>query len=138
MSHREPADVPSGQSALAKTEPLSYPIRLLVRLRAFEALRNLGLPTPQANAEGLRIRVTFVVPPVHESVVIEATALDPSIDRRNAAVYEDTLFARDETRGRAVAGEFEVEAVDAGFDASRQSAASILPGPFLRVITLTT
>jgi hypothetical protein len=48
------------------------------------------------NAEGLRIRVTFVVPPVHESVVIEATALDPSIDRRNAAVYEDTLFARDD------------------------------------------
>ncbi len=40
MSHREPADVPSGQSALPKTEPLSYPIRLLVRLRAFEALRH--------------------------------------------------------------------------------------------------
>ena len=41
MSHREPADVPPGQRALSETEkPLSYPIRLLVRLRAFEALRH--------------------------------------------------------------------------------------------------
>ena len=41
MSHREPADVPSGQSAPPETEkPLSSPIRLLVRLRAFEALRH--------------------------------------------------------------------------------------------------
>ena len=40
MSHREPADVPSGQSTRPATEkPLSYLISLLVRLRAFEALR---------------------------------------------------------------------------------------------------
>jgi MFS family permease len=41
LSHREPAEVPSGQSTVPRTEkPLSYPIRLLVRLRAFEALRH--------------------------------------------------------------------------------------------------
>jgi MFS family permease len=41
LSHREPADVPSGQSTRPATEkPLSYPISLLVRLRAFEALRH--------------------------------------------------------------------------------------------------
>jgi MFS family permease len=41
LSHREPADVPSGQSTLSETEkPLSYLISLLVRLRAFEALRH--------------------------------------------------------------------------------------------------
>ena len=41
MIHREPADVPSGQSIRPETEkPLSYLISLLVRLRAFEALRH--------------------------------------------------------------------------------------------------
>ena len=41
MSQRDPAEVPSGQSTLPETEkPLSYPISLLVRLRAFEALRH--------------------------------------------------------------------------------------------------
>jgi MFS family permease len=41
LSHREPADVPSGPSTLSETEkPLSYVISLLVRLRAFEALRH--------------------------------------------------------------------------------------------------
>ncbi len=41
MSHREPADVPSGQSTRSETEkPLSYLVSLLVRLRAFEALRH--------------------------------------------------------------------------------------------------
>jgi hypothetical protein len=55
--------------------------------------RSVGL---NESAENLQIRVAFVVPPVHESVVIEATGLDPSIDRRNDAVYRNTLFLRDD------------------------------------------
>src|SRR5204863_1749538 len=34
--------------------------------------------------------------PVHESVVITASQLDPTIDRRNDTIYKDTLFARDD------------------------------------------
>jgi hypothetical protein len=47
-------------------------------------------------AENLKIVVEFVIPPVHESLVITATALEPSIDRRNDVVYKSTLFSRDD------------------------------------------
>ena len=46
--------------------------------------------------ENLRIEIDYVIPPVHDSVVIEASALDPSIDRRNDTVYKNTLFSRDD------------------------------------------
>lgn len=46
--------------------------------------------------ENLTIRIKYIVPPVHESVVIQATALDPSIDRRDDATYKNTLFSRDD------------------------------------------
>lgn len=44
----------------------------------------------------LRLQVRQVVPTVRESVVITATAPDPSIDRRNDTVYKNTLFNRDD------------------------------------------
>jgi hypothetical protein len=47
-------------------------------------------------AENLRIEVEYVVPPVHESVVIVASPLDPGIDRRNDAIYDHSLFSRDD------------------------------------------
>jgi outer membrane receptor protein involved in Fe transport len=47
-------------------------------------------------SENLTIRVAYVIPPVHESVVIEATAVDPVLDRRNDTVYNNTLFLRDD------------------------------------------
>jgi outer membrane receptor protein involved in Fe transport len=51
---------------------------------------------PGEASENLDIRVAYVVPPVHESVLIEATALDPKLDRLNEAVYRNTLFGRDD------------------------------------------
>lgn len=53
----------------------------------------LGIGEP---AENLRIEIQYVIPPVHESVVIVASQLYPSIDRRDEAVYKDTLFSRDD------------------------------------------
>ncbi len=47
-------------------------------------------------AEKLVIRIEYVIAPVHQSVVITASALDPSIDRRNDAVYRNALFSRDD------------------------------------------
>lgn len=47
-------------------------------------------------AENLRIEIEYVIPPVHDSLVITAAQLDPSIDRRNDTVYRDTLFSRDD------------------------------------------
>src|SRR5262245_210669 len=39
-------------------------------------------------SDNLRIEIEYVVPPVHDSMVIEASALDPGIDRRNDSVYK--------------------------------------------------
>ena len=52
--------------------------------------------SPDEKSEGLEIQVRFTIPPVHNTVVIVASALDPGIDRRNSAVYRDTLFSRDD------------------------------------------
>ncbi len=54
------------------------------------ALRS-GHPT-----ENLHFEIDFVIPPLHESVVIVASALEPGIDRRNGEVYKRTLFSRDD------------------------------------------
>lgn len=46
--------------------------------------------------ENLRIEVAYRIPPVHDGLVISAAQLDPAIDRRNEAIYRDTLFSRDD------------------------------------------
>jgi outer membrane receptor protein involved in Fe transport len=46
--------------------------------------------------ENIRFEVRFVVPQVHESLVINASQLDPAIDRRNDTVYKNSLFGRDD------------------------------------------
>jgi hypothetical protein len=46
--------------------------------------------------ENLKIKVELIVPTIHESVVITANALDPTVDRRNDTIYKNTLFGRDD------------------------------------------
>ena len=57
-----------------------------------------GEETPVAigTVDNIQLKVRYVVPPVHESVVIQAESLDPAIDRRNDAIYKNTLFGRDD------------------------------------------
>lgn len=62
--------------------------------------KNLGPSSQQISFDtqtGMaRLEVSYTVPPLHDSIVIEASALDPSIDRRNEAIFRDTLFSRDD------------------------------------------
>jgi hypothetical protein len=44
----------------------------------------------------LVIKVREIIPQLRQSVVITATAPDPSIDRRNDTIYKNTLFLRDD------------------------------------------
>ena len=44
----------------------------------------------------LRIPIHYVLPTAQETLVITAQAADPSIDRRNDSVYQNTLFNRDD------------------------------------------
>ncbi len=55
----------------------------------------LEIPAGQP-AENLELRIEYVIAPVHQSIVITASALDPGIDRRNGAVYRNSLFSRDD------------------------------------------
>ncbi|MGE0133000.1 MAG: TonB-dependent receptor [Blastocatellales bacterium] len=51
---------------------------------------------PGEQPENLRIEIEYVIPKIHDSLIISASQLDPTIDRRNEAVYRDTLFSRDD------------------------------------------
>ena len=46
--------------------------------------------------ENITLSVRYTIPPRQESLVITATALNPTIDQRNDAVYRNTLFYRDD------------------------------------------
>jgi len=52
--------------------------------------------TASGALEGLQLRANYAIPAVHESLVISATALNPTIDQRNDNVYKSTLFSRDD------------------------------------------
>jgi hypothetical protein len=47
-------------------------------------------------SEGLELLVNYFIAPVQQSLVISATALNPTIDQRNDNVYKSTLFSRDD------------------------------------------
>jgi len=46
--------------------------------------------------ENVVLNIHYSIAPLHESLVITATALDPTIGRRNDAIYMNTLFSRDD------------------------------------------
>ncbi len=47
-------------------------------------------------AENLRVEIAYIIPKIHDGLVISASQLDPTIDRRNDVIYRDTLFSRDD------------------------------------------
>ncbi len=51
---------------------------------------------PTEKFENVQIKVTFVVPPVSEKVVIEDNSLSPEIEQRNDSIFNNTLFGRDD------------------------------------------
>lgn len=65
---------------------------------------------PDDATENLQIRITVVIAPIQESVVIRDTALNPTIDQRNDTVYKNTLFQRDDQL---------VETLNAGINAGQ-------------------
>lgn len=51
---------------------------------------------PTDALENLQIKISYVIPPVAESVVIETETLSPEIEKRNDTIYKNTLFGRDD------------------------------------------
>ncbi|HVJ05276.1 MAG TPA: TonB-dependent receptor [Candidatus Saccharimonadales bacterium] len=50
----------------------------------------------ESPSSDLRLRIKYAIPTAQETLVITARAADPSIDRRNGAIYQGTLFNRDD------------------------------------------
>ncbi len=65
---------------------------------------------PNEATENLQIKLNLVIQPIQESVVIQDTALNPTIDQRNDTVYRNTLFERDDQL---------VETLNAGINAGQ-------------------
>ncbi len=51
---------------------------------------------PTDKTENLQIKINYVMPPVNESVTIQAETLTPEIETRNDTIYKNTLFGRDD------------------------------------------
>jgi outer membrane receptor protein involved in Fe transport len=65
---------------------------------------------PNDTTENLQIKLNLVIQSIQESVVIQDTALNPTIDQRNDTVYRNTLFERDDQL---------VETLNAGINAGQ-------------------
>jgi hypothetical protein len=69
-------------------------VRLRVEGKQILALeKNLG---PDEPTEGIQITIDLIAPNLRESMVIRTGPVDPIIDRRNDAVYKNSLFLRDD------------------------------------------
>lgn len=51
---------------------------------------------PTENVTGLQIKITYIIPPIAESVTIIGEALTPEVEFRNDSYYKNTLFGRDD------------------------------------------
>jgi hypothetical protein len=69
--------------------------------------QNIGA---NGQTENLWIKLTVVIAPIQESVVIQDTTLNPTIDQRNDTIYKNTLFERDDQL---------VETLNAGINAGQ-------------------
>ncbi len=62
--------------------------------------KNIQSETFTFNAEqfsnSLRLVIDYIIAPIHEELVISASTLEPSIERRNEKIYDSTLFSRDD------------------------------------------
>ncbi|HVZ61977.1 MAG TPA: TonB-dependent receptor [Terriglobales bacterium] len=74
-------ELPAGDAMMEVAGPYLVPAALMVSAR---------------DRSNVRIQVRYVIATVNRSVVVTATSLEPGIDRRNDAIYKNTLFSRDD------------------------------------------
>jgi len=74
--------VPAGNVTLSASGKYIVPNQLAVK--------------PSDPGENLVLPIAYRIPAAHESLTVSAASLDPTIDRRNDAVYSKTLLSRDD------------------------------------------
>mgnify|MGYP001772894477 CR=1 FL=1 len=74
--------------------PIDEPLEVRFSGKNLETVvKNYGVSD---KTEDLQIKIPYLIPPISESVVIEAKALTPDLEERNESVYKNTLFGRDD------------------------------------------
>ncbi|HRH46817.1 MAG TPA: carboxypeptidase-like regulatory domain-containing protein, partial [Pyrinomonadaceae bacterium] len=66
--------------------------------------------TAEQFSQNLRLVIYYTIAPIHEELVISAETLEPTIERRNEKIYDQTLFSRDDQI---------FQALDAGINAGQ-------------------
>jgi outer membrane receptor protein involved in Fe transport len=69
---------------------------IVLKVSGKNILANERTIGPEEAVNEVKIEIAYPIPKIHDGLVISATQLDPSIDRRNDAVFRDTLFSRDD------------------------------------------
>lgn len=52
--------------------------------------------SPDQFSQNLKLIISYTVAPIHEELVINTSTIEPKIEQRNAKIYEETLFSRDD------------------------------------------
>lgn len=96
-------DVQTTGGKLAVTTNGEGAFRILIPKGPFTATvigKNIAANRQVFNAgdrtDNVQLKVDFVVPTITESVTIEGKALEPEAERRNDAIYKNSLFQRDD------------------------------------------
>lgn len=74
--------------------PADEPVSAKFYGKNLETVTRIFAPTDAF--ENVQIKINYIVPPIAESVVIEADALAPDVEQRNESIYKNTLFGRDD------------------------------------------
>jgi hypothetical protein len=99
------ADVPAGWPSLSRRTTTDEAGRFMLEIPTEDvSLRIKGqYIKPQQRAfpadtvvADLRIKVDYRIPPIHQSIVITASALEPQVETHSDEVYKKTLFSRDD------------------------------------------
>jgi hypothetical protein len=69
---------------------------VLITISGKNIAANETVISANAPSANLRFEIAYVIPQIHEGLIISASQLEPAVDRRNEAIYRDTLFSRDD------------------------------------------
>jgi outer membrane receptor protein involved in Fe transport len=70
--------------------------RLVLRVEGASVAPKETAIEGDGDVSNLLLLIEFIAHPIHNTVVITASMLDPAIDRRNDAVFRNNLFSRDD------------------------------------------
>lgn len=94
-------DTPTEKHESVSDEDGHFSIRVSGEVRSLRVYGDNIVETtmrfgPGESTQRLIVKINYIVPPIAETVTIQAGSLEPSVEFRNGAIYTDSLFNRDD------------------------------------------